>query len=96
VTVGTGAIAYKLTFTSDVKDFADPQTSHFIPADDGPATEEFDLVICIVWSRLGPLLDRAIGGVLEALEEQARAHRPFVLVLGASGSGKSSLVPSDF
>ncbi|MBV8416312.1 MAG: protein kinase, partial [Verrucomicrobia bacterium] len=35
---------------------------------------------------------KAIGEVLEALEEQARAHRPFVLILGASGSGKSSLV----
>src|SRR5262249_45830762 len=35
---------------------------------------------------------RAIGGVLEALEGQARAQRPFVLVVGASGSGKSSLV----
>ena len=35
---------------------------------------------------------RAIGGVLEALEAQARARRPFVLVVGASGSGKSSLV----
>src|SRR6516162_57730 len=35
---------------------------------------------------------KAVGGVLEALEEQARALRPFVLVLGASGSGKSSLV----
>src|ERR1700757_5097110 len=35
---------------------------------------------------------RAIGAVLEALEEQARAQRPFILVLGASGSGKSSLV----
>src|SRR5271165_3152722 len=35
---------------------------------------------------------RAIGGVLEALEAQVRAQRPFVLVLGASGSGKSSLV----
>jgi hypothetical protein len=34
VTVGTGAGAYKLTFTSDVKDFADPKTSHFIPADE--------------------------------------------------------------
>jgi hypothetical protein len=34
VTLGTGASAYKLTFTSDVKDFADPQTSHFIPADE--------------------------------------------------------------
>jgi hypothetical protein len=35
---------------------------------------------------------RAIGGVLEALEAQVRARRPFVLVVGASGSGKSSLV----
>jgi hypothetical protein len=35
---------------------------------------------------------RAIGEVLEALEAQVRAQRPFVLVLGASGSGKSSLV----
>src|SRR6266403_5332376 len=35
---------------------------------------------------------RAIGGVLEALEAQLRAQRPFVLVVGASGSGKSSLV----
>ena len=35
---------------------------------------------------------RAIGEVLEALEAQARAQRPFVLVVGASGSGKSSLV----
>jgi WD40 repeat protein/serine/threonine protein kinase len=35
---------------------------------------------------------RAIGGVLEALEGQVKAQRPFVLVLGASGSGKSSLV----
>jgi WD40 repeat protein/serine/threonine protein kinase len=35
---------------------------------------------------------RAIGGVLEALEVQVRAQRPFVLVVGASGSGKSSLV----
>jgi len=35
---------------------------------------------------------KAVGEVLEALEEQGRAHRPFVLVLGASGSGKSSLV----
>jgi WD40 repeat protein/serine/threonine protein kinase len=34
----------------------------------------------------------AIGGVLEALEGQLRAQRPFVLVVGASGSGKSSLV----
>jgi WD40 repeat protein len=35
---------------------------------------------------------RAIGAVLEALEVQFRAQRPFVLVVGASGSGKSSLV----
>jgi WD40 repeat protein/serine/threonine protein kinase len=35
---------------------------------------------------------KAIGEVLEALEEQAGAYRPFVLVLGASGSGKSSLM----
>jgi eukaryotic-like serine/threonine-protein kinase len=35
---------------------------------------------------------RAIGGVLEALEGQLRAQRPFVLVVGASGSGKSSLL----
>src|SRR5262249_42390207 len=35
---------------------------------------------------------RAIGRVLEALEGQVRAQRPFVLVVGASGSGKSSLV----
>ncbi len=35
---------------------------------------------------------KAIGEVLEALEEQVRARRSFVLVLGASGSGKSSLV----
>ena len=35
---------------------------------------------------------RAIGTVLEALEAQARVQRPFVLVVGASGSGKSSLV----
>jgi WD40 repeat protein/serine/threonine protein kinase len=34
----------------------------------------------------------AIGAVLEALEAQVREQRPFVLVLGASGSGKSSLV----
>ncbi len=30
--------------------------------------------------------------MLEALEGQVRAQRPFVLVVGASGSGKSSLV----
>ena len=35
---------------------------------------------------------RAVGGVLEALEGQLRAQRPFVLVVGASGSGKSSLM----
>jgi tetratricopeptide (TPR) repeat protein len=35
---------------------------------------------------------RAIGAVLEALEVQVRVRRPFVLVVGASGSGKSSLV----
>ena len=35
---------------------------------------------------------KAIGEVLEALEAQARAQQPFVLVVGASGSGKSSLV----
>ncbi|HXM30405.1 MAG TPA: ATP-binding protein, partial [Chthoniobacterales bacterium] len=35
---------------------------------------------------------KAIGDVLEALEQQVRAQRSFVLVLGASGSGKSSLV----
>ena len=34
VMVGTGPGTYKLTFTSDVKDFADPQSSHFIPADE--------------------------------------------------------------
>jgi WD40 repeat protein/serine/threonine protein kinase len=35
---------------------------------------------------------KAIGKVLEAFEAQVRAQRPFVLVVGASGSGKSSLV----
>ena len=35
---------------------------------------------------------KAIGEVLGALEAQVRAQRPFVLVVGASGSGKSSLV----
>src|SRR5215471_16962394 len=35
---------------------------------------------------------RAIGGMLEALEGQVRSQGPFVLVVGASGSGKSSLV----
>ena len=32
---------------------------------------------------------KAIGEVLEALEAQVRAQRPFVLVVGASGSGKA-------
>ena len=35
---------------------------------------------------------KAIGDVLNALRQQAAASRAFVLVLGASGSGKSSLV----
>jgi WD40 repeat protein len=35
---------------------------------------------------------KEIGAVLEALEVQVRERRPFVLVVGASGSGKSSLV----
>jgi eukaryotic-like serine/threonine-protein kinase len=35
---------------------------------------------------------KAIGDVLEALEQQIRVQRPFVLVVGASGSGKSSLI----
>lgn len=35
---------------------------------------------------------RAIGEVLEALEQQRKVWRPFVLIVGASGSGKSSLV----
>jgi AAA ATPase domain len=35
---------------------------------------------------------KAIGEVLEALEAQAKGQRPFVLIVGASGSGKSSLV----
>ena len=35
---------------------------------------------------------KAIGRVLEGLEGQVRAQRPFVLIVGASGSGKSSLV----
>jgi hypothetical protein len=34
----------------------------------------------------------AIDGVLSALTQQAEAGRPFVLILGASDSGKSSLV----
>ncbi len=98
-----------------------------------PNIAAFDLVICILWSRLGALPEatlrlpngsapcsgteyeiawafrglnvfdfehapifhgrtKAIGEVLEALEAQVRAQRPFVLVVGASGSGKSSLV----
>jgi hypothetical protein len=35
---------------------------------------------------------KAVGEVLDALSKQADAKTPFVLVLGASGSGKSSLV----
>jgi hypothetical protein len=35
---------------------------------------------------------KAVGDVLDALEKQAGAKTPFVLVLGASGAGKSSLV----
>jgi WD40 repeat protein/serine/threonine protein kinase len=35
---------------------------------------------------------KAIGEVLEALEAQVRAHKPFVLIIGSSGSGKSSLM----
>ena len=35
---------------------------------------------------------KAIGEVLQALEEQSKERRPFVLIVGASGSGKSSLV----
>jgi hypothetical protein len=35
---------------------------------------------------------KAVGDVLDALAKQANAKTPFVLVLGASGSGKSSLV----
>jgi serine/threonine protein kinase len=35
---------------------------------------------------------KATGEVLEALEAQAKGQRPFVLIVGASGSGKSSLV----
>jgi WD40 repeat protein/serine/threonine protein kinase len=35
---------------------------------------------------------KAIGEMLEALEAQVRVQRPFVLAVGASGSGKSSLV----
>src|ERR1700730_17287271 len=35
---------------------------------------------------------KAVGDVLDALTRQAKSQTPFVLVLGASGSGKSSLV----
>jgi chromosome segregation ATPase len=35
---------------------------------------------------------KAVGQVLDALGKQANANTPFVLVLGPSGSGKSSLV----
>jgi serine/threonine protein kinase/tetratricopeptide (TPR) repeat protein len=35
---------------------------------------------------------RAIGEVLEALDQQRKARRRLVLIVGASGSGKSSLV----
>src|ERR1700728_4198440 len=35
---------------------------------------------------------KAIGDVLDALSSQVNSRTPFVLVLGASGSGKSSLV----
>jgi hypothetical protein len=35
---------------------------------------------------------KAIGEVLAALKKQAKAKKPFVLVLGPSGSGKSSLL----
>ena len=37
---------------------------------------------------------KAIGEVLEALEGQVRAQRPFVLLVGASGSGKELAGPS--
>jgi eukaryotic-like serine/threonine-protein kinase len=35
---------------------------------------------------------KAIGDVLDALEQQRKVWRPFVLIVGGSGSGKSSLV----
>jgi len=34
VAINTGARGYKLTFTSELKDFADTQSCHFIPADE--------------------------------------------------------------
>src|SRR5271169_258291 len=34
VTIGTGANAYKLTFASELKAFADPRKCHFVPADE--------------------------------------------------------------
>jgi pimeloyl-ACP methyl ester carboxylesterase len=34
VSIGGGASAYHLTFSSEVRDFADPRTAHFIPADE--------------------------------------------------------------
>ena len=34
VSIGAGVSAYRLTFSSEVKDFADPQTAHLIPADE--------------------------------------------------------------
>ena len=34
VTIGSGVTAYKLTFTSEEKNFADPRICHFIPADE--------------------------------------------------------------
>ena len=35
---------------------------------------------------------KAVGEVLNVLNDQAKTRKPFVLVLGASGSGKSSLI----
>jgi hypothetical protein len=35
---------------------------------------------------------KAVGEALNVLNDQAKARKPFVLVLGASGSGKSSLI----
>ena len=34
VTIGTGAQSFKLTFTSDLKSFADPRNFRFVPADE--------------------------------------------------------------